>query len=216
MANLTIRARAIALLGPLAAHVPAAPWLKQEIWSYQAAPRLVCVTNASAAVSVDPRQAQVPEEWTALPAFALGGRRQARDRGGSSRGPAPDEANRLTLRREAWLDFGGSGWYARDFLGGTMVQGWRLDVAAPYTLERAEANGDASAWTRRNAAGYAWQRVLELSVSNGVRQRSILLAARASLRYRHYLRAAGNRPEQNLDTPLHFPFDKFVCCARCR
>ena len=135
-ATLNLRARAASSLATIVARVPAAPWPKQEIWSYEATPRLR-VTSASAALSIDPKQAQVPDNWTSFPSFALGeGDKLTIEQ--RSRGLAPDEGNRLTLRREAWLDFEGGSWYARDFVAGRMVQGWRFDVAAPYTLERAD------------------------------------------------------------------------------
>ena len=134
---LTLQARATAPLAAATAQVPAAPWPKQEIWSYEAAPRLR-VTAASSALQLDPRQAEVPPEWQALPAFGMGdGARLVIDE--RSRGLAADEASRLGLQREAWLDFDGSGWYARDRVSGNMTQGWRFDVAAPYTLEQASA-----------------------------------------------------------------------------
>lgn len=137
-ATLTLRARALAPLATVTAHLPPAPWPAQEIWSYAAATHLR-VTAASGAVQVDPRQADVPDEWQNLPAFALtqGARLAIEQR---SRGLAPDAANRLELQREAWLDFTGSGWYARDRVRGTMLHGWRLDVAKPYTLEQALAH----------------------------------------------------------------------------
>ncbi|MGH8090918.1 MAG: hypothetical protein ACREO6_05660, partial [Rudaea sp.] len=135
--TLTLQARALAPLTGVTAHLAPAPWPKQEIWSYAADPHLR-VTAASSAVQVDPRQSEVPGDWQNLPAFALGdGAKLSIEQ--RSRGLAPDATNRLTLQREAWLDFGGGGWYARDNVRGTMVNGWRLDAAAPYTLEQANA-----------------------------------------------------------------------------
>src|SRR6185437_9601439 len=64
--------------------------------------------------------------------------------------PISDEANRLTLQREAWLDFDGTGWFARDHVGGTLAQGWRFDVAAPFALEQAVARN-----SRRSEGGEA-------------------------------------------------------------
>ncbi len=135
--TITLRARAIAPLTHITARLPAAPWPTQETWSYAADPALR-VTTASSALQVDPRQAGVPEEWTSQPAFALGddGVLSIEER---SRGPSAGDGNRLTLQREAWLSFDGNGWFARDHVSGTMVRGWRLDVAAPYLLERADA-----------------------------------------------------------------------------
>jgi hypothetical protein len=135
--TLTLEARALAPLQSLTVHVPAAPWPKQEIWSYEAQPHLR-MTAVSSTVQVDPRQAEVPQDWQTLPAFALadGAKLALEER---SRGLAADEANRLTLRRNLWLDFSGAGWYARDHVRGSMAQGWRFDVAAPFTLEQATA-----------------------------------------------------------------------------
>ncbi|HNR91259.1 MAG TPA: hypothetical protein PKO41_02430, partial [Dokdonella sp.] len=132
--EISLIARAIRPVERLVARVPE-QWASQEVWSYQAMPSLR-VTGVSGAVQVDPRQANVPNDWQALPAFAL-------DDGGTlaievrSRGLDPAEANRLVLVREAWLDFSGAGWFARDRVSGTMQSGWRFDAAAPYALQRA-------------------------------------------------------------------------------
>lgn len=137
--TLTLEARATAPLDAVAARLAAAPWPQQEIWSYAADPRLR-VTAASGVVQVDPSQAQVPGEWRDLPAFALGdGATLTIEQ--RSRGLAPDERNRLMLSREMWLDFDGSGWFARDRVQGEMRQGWRFDAALPFVLERAQASG---------------------------------------------------------------------------
>ncbi len=200
-ATLTLRARALAPLAAAVARVPATPWPKQEIWSYAPESRLR-VTSASAAVAVDPRQAQVPQEWIALPAFALGdGDKLTIEQ--RSRGLAPDEANRLMLTREAWLDFDGGGWYARDFVRGTMVQGWRFDIAAPYTLERAEGPGASGA---REALLVTRGAKAELS---GVEWRTpaVDLAAGARIAGASTLPAAGWQERfDRIDATLHFPY----------
>lgn len=137
--EVTLIARAVVPVERLVARVPE-QWASQEVWSYQAMPSLR-VTGVSGAVQVDPRQADVPGDWQALPAFAL-------DDGGTlaievrSRGLDPAEANRLVLVREAWLDFSGGGWFARDRVSGTMQSGWRFDAAAPYALQRAGSGVD--------------------------------------------------------------------------
>ena len=141
--TLTLVARATALLNEVTLHPPAKPWPEQEIWSYSAAPRLR-ITTATSALQVDPRQAQVPQEWYELPAFALGddGVLKIDER---SRGLAEDDRNRLTLDREMWLAFDGSSWFARDRVRGEMLQGWRFDAAVPFALERADAIGTTMA-----------------------------------------------------------------------
>ena len=201
-ATLTLDARAIAPLAQATAHLPAAPWSKQEIWSYASAPRLRA-TNATASVSVDPQQAQVPTEWQNLPAFALGDgdKITIEER---SRGLSPGEANRLTLRREAWLDFAGGGWYAKDAVAGSMVQGWRLDVAAPFKLERADAaaasgrTDEALLVTRgagENLSGVEW-RTPNVNLAGSVRIDAV-----------SNLPAAGwQQTFDRIDTTLHFPY----------
>ena len=201
-ATLTVNARALAPLAAVAARLPAAPWPKQEIWSYEPAPRLR-VTNAVGAVSVDPQQAQVPEEWKSLSAFALGdGEKLTIEE--RSRGLAPNEANRLALRREAWLDFDGGGWYARDTVTGSMVQGWRLDVAAPFLLERAQANarpgaGDEALLVTRGAnagwSGVEW-RTPNVNLGGSVRIDAV-----------SDLPASGwQQSFDSIDTTLHLPY----------
>ncbi|MEO6689438.1 MAG: hypothetical protein ABIS07_05960, partial [Dokdonella sp.] len=139
--TLTLDARAIAPLTTVTAHLPAAPWPAQEIWSYASNPRLR-ISTATAAVQVDPKDAGSPAAWSSLPAFALvdAATLTIDER---SRGAATDERNRLTLAREMWLDFDGAGWFARDRVRGTLLRDWRLDAALPFTLERADALGES-------------------------------------------------------------------------
>ena len=175
--TINLEARMTAPLAKVVARVPAAPWPQQEIWSYEAAPALR-VTSASSALQVDPRQAAVPDDWNALPAFALGDGAvlTIEER---TRGLAPDEKNRLTLDREMWLDFSGDGWFARDRVGGEMLRGWRFDVAPPLTLERADAlnsnfaarNGESLLVTRGaepGSSGVEW-RTPAVDLGAGVR-----------------------------------------------
>ena len=113
------------------------PERSQEVWSYETAPtlRTTAVSPNEKMLNVNPQQAGVPPEWLSLPAFVVspGAHFQVEER---SRGQ--DEGQRLTLKRDMWLDFSGKGFFARDRIEGTMRQGWRFDVASPYKLERAD------------------------------------------------------------------------------
>jgi hypothetical protein len=202
--TLMLEARATAPLAAATAHFPAAPWPKQEIWSYEAAPRLR-VTAASGAVQVDPRQAEVPTDWQMLPAFALGdgATLTIEER---SRGLAPDEASRLSLQREAWFDFDGGGWFARDRLTGRIAQGWRFDTAAPFALEQATAQnsrrgggqGEPLLITRGakpDSTGVEW-RTPNVDLAAGVR---ILAAATMPV-------SGWEQTFDNVQATLHFPF----------
>lgn len=126
---------------PLVAVEPVfAPDRPQEVWSYEAQPalRATAVLPDGNMLAADPRQAGVPSDWLSLPAFAVnrGARFQIEER---SRGQNEREGQRLALRRMMWLDFSGDGFFARDRIEGSMRQGWRFDVASPYTLERANS-----------------------------------------------------------------------------
>jgi len=202
--TLTLEARAIAPLAAATAHLPAAPWPTQEIWSYEAAPHLR-VTAASGVVQVDPRQAEVPADWQALPAFALGdgAKLTIEER---SRGLAPDEASRLSLQREAWFDFDGGGWFARDRLTGRIAQGWRFDTAAPFALEQATARnsrrgggqGEALLITRGEkpgSTGVEW-RTPNVDLAAGVR-----ISAAAAMPV-----SGWEQTFDNVRATLHFPF----------
>ena len=179
--NLNLRARALAPLVSVTAPTVAEPWPAQEIWSYNAAPGLR-VTNPVSATAIDPGQAGVPNEWRMLPAFALGAgiALKIEER---SRGLAPDEANRMQLTREAWLDFSGDGISTKDQLNGTLVRDWRLDVAAPYALRRAETrlrgNTEGLLITRGPSAeksGVEWSRAqVDLSAATRIEHYSMSL-----------------------------------------
>lgn len=145
--QLQLSARAVDPLTKLIAAPAPEPWPEQEIWSYAATPALR-VTNASSELSIDPAQAGVPQAWRALPAFAMG-KEAVLTVEERSRGLASTDANRLHLQREAWLDFSGAEWFAKDRISGRMVRDWRLEVMSPFALTRAEADGEGLLITAR-------------------------------------------------------------------
>lgn len=71
-------------------------------------------------------------------------------RGGTKSG-LEDAGNALLLHRDLWLDFDGGGFVFADSLSGTMRHGWRLDMAAPYSLMHARERGNTLLVTRRDA-----------------------------------------------------------------
>jgi hypothetical protein len=108
------------------------PWPAEEIWSFQSVDRLR-VAAIEGAESIDPGQANVPDEWREFPGY-----RVTRDTElkvvERSRGLSASDDNQLTLARELWLDFSHDGFTAVDSIGGRMRQGWRLDMVEPYRL----------------------------------------------------------------------------------
>lgn len=129
--DLTLHARALAPSQQLSFAFPQEQWPDQEIWSF-AANHPLRVVDVSGAAPIDPAQGDVPMNWRALPAFAMSSKDELtlteRSRG------LGDDANRLSLQRQLWLDFDGSGYTVQDQLSGRMRQGFRLDLAAPYEL----------------------------------------------------------------------------------
>ena len=168
--HIHILARALKPLASTSIGTIAKPWPAQEIWSYAGTPEQR-VTSASGPPQVDPKQAQVPNEWRNLPAFALspGVALNIQIR---SRGLGSNESNRLSLNREAWLDFSGAGWTVRDGITGNMHQGWRLDAKAPYRLEDArDLTADQALLITQgddNATGVEWRTPI-VNMSAGLR-----------------------------------------------
>lgn len=114
-----------------------APWPAQEIWSFAGVDRLR-VAAAEGAPAVDPAVANVPEDWRALPAYAVsaGGSLTLVER---TRGLATETGNDLRLERRVWLDFSGDGYTVVDSIDGAMRRAWRLDLATPYVLASARS-----------------------------------------------------------------------------
>ncbi len=129
--TLTLSARAPDVLNAIALSQPEDNLPTTEIWSYRSNDRLR-VTAAGGLPPVDPQQVDVPDGWSGLPAFRIqaGEVFEITER---SRGIVAAD-NELTLRREMWLNFDGSGFVMNDAIGGTMRSEWRLDMAPPYAL----------------------------------------------------------------------------------
>lgn len=142
---ITLKARATAPVSQLVARLPDG-WAAQEIWSYQPMPTLR-ITHVTGALQIDPRQADVPADWQPFAAFVLNDA-DVLEIEQRSRGLAAGSGNRLSLEREAWLNFSGDGWFAKDAIRGRMATGWRFDLARPWQLQRAQ---DGNAADPRNA-----------------------------------------------------------------
>lgn len=138
--TLTLDARARQLQPALAFEFPTSDWPDQEVWSFAADHRLR-VVDVSGNAPIDPAQGDVPADWREYPAFAMASG-EALTLSERSRGLG-DDANRLSLNRELWLDFDGGGYTIQDHISGRMRQGFRLDLATPYTLLSASERGES-------------------------------------------------------------------------
>lgn len=132
----TLDARASAPLARVAITLPPAPWPRQEIWSYADDPDLR--GSHAEGQATDAAQAGVPEDWRQLPAFVMDGQATLTVQPGE-RGAGRQD--RLRLSRRLWLDFDGKGLAVDDRLQGE-VHRQRLEVGAPWQLQRAGQDGD--------------------------------------------------------------------------
>ncbi|MEO8315858.1 MAG: hypothetical protein ABI645_13825 [Pseudomonadota bacterium] len=136
--KLTLEARAASVATSITRPVSAAPWPEEEVWSFQGNDRLR-VAAAEGAESIDPAQAEVPDDWKALPAYRMAARGQLNivER---SRALANVDDNQLQLHRDLWLDFDHQGYTVKDQLTGRLNRDRRLDVSKPYLLGSANTN----------------------------------------------------------------------------
>ena len=137
------------LPGPVEAlALPAAdgPWDDREEWVFDARPSLRLVT-IEGAPSLDPQQTELPEDWRALPAYAMepGGSLRFLTKRRGDADPAPD---RLALTRTFWLDFDGGGYTVTDRITGAIVRSDRLGMTAGTELGRVAVNGQDQFITR--------------------------------------------------------------------
>ncbi len=126
----------------------AAPgWPVEELWAFEAQNnlRLVSVEGVTA---VDPRQTTLPGEWQHLPTYRLTPGETMRfiekRRGDST--PAPDQ---VSLSRNLWLDFDGSGFTVQDRLSGQVRRSSRIEMLAPALLGRVSVDGEDQVISRR-------------------------------------------------------------------
>ena len=137
--EITVRARALQPLSTV--EIPAAParWAGEEVWSYQAQPGFR-PTTVRGGLSVDPGQAEVPGAWRGFPAVVVTPGQTLRVEE-HDRGLGRSDATRLELVRRLWVDMEGSGVSFHDRISGRMERGFRLDLAEPLLLQRAQERG---------------------------------------------------------------------------
>src|SRR5262249_12602598 len=122
-------------LKQVALKLPAEPWPRQEIWSYQDETALR--STRVEGQPTDAAQAGVPDDWRELPAFALDDSQGLAIEQGT-RGSEGGQGDQVQVQREIWLDFDGRGLNVSDHLSGTLRRSQRLDVGAPWQLQRAD------------------------------------------------------------------------------
>lgn len=192
--TLNFQARALAPVERLSFEFPQADWPTQEIWSF-AANHALRVVDVGGDSPIDPAQADVPGGWRDYPAFAIASG-DALTLTQRSRGLG-DDANRLSLQRELWLDFDGAGYTVQDHLHGRMRQGFRLDLAAPLELASASERGEPLLVTAGAGAG---MRGVEVRIP------AVQVEATSRLAWTTSLPASGwSERLDGLSTTLHLP-----------
>lgn len=192
--TVTLTARSVAPLSKVALKLPATPWPRQEIWSYADDTDLRSTRVEGNAT--DAAQAGVPSDWSDLPAYALDDSAGLAIEQGT-RGDEGGQGDQLHLQRELWLDFDGGGLSIADQLTGELHHHQRLDVAAPWQLQRAAQDNEPLLITKDEHGG------------SGVELREQQLNLNAGLRLASYggaIPSAGwQLPLEGIDATLHLP-----------
>ncbi len=122
------------------------PWPDAEVWVFAAQNQLRLV-EVEGAISIDPRQTQMPDFWRQYPAYRM--------MPGESlsfkiirRGDPEPEPDALTLNRNLWLDQSGKGFTINDTINGRMTQGWRLEATETLDLGRVILDNEPQFITR--------------------------------------------------------------------
>ncbi|MEO8809711.1 MAG: hypothetical protein ABI386_05655 [Rhodanobacter sp.] len=192
--TLTLSARSVAPLARISVSLPPPPWPKQEVWSY--ADDNALRSTRVEGNAIDAAQAGVPGDWAGLPTYVLDNRSGLSVEPGN-RGNEGGQGDALHLRREMWLDFNGGGFSVADQLSGELRHHQRLDVTAPWQLQRASESGDPLLVTR-NAKG-----------REGVELRDRRIDVSAGLRLPAHLGAVPSSgwqlPLDGIDATVHLP-----------
>lgn len=150
--NLTLVARHI---GPAANLLLDSPddgfWPKEEIWAFNSHPELR-VVEIEGVPAIDPLQTSLPPQWQNHPAYrVLDGESMAfKEIKRGDPQPAPDQ---LSLSRNIWLRFDGSGYTLQDAITGTKTTNWRLEMNSPVRLGRVEVDGQVQFITKDEKTG---------------------------------------------------------------
>lgn len=192
--TVTLLARHTDALRMISLKLPGAPWPRQEIWSYADDSDLRGTRVDGRAA--DAAQAGVPDEWRQLPAFTLDDSAGLAIEQGT-RGDEGGQGAQLHLQRELWLDFDGGGISIEDRLSGDLRHHQRLDVAAPWQLQRA-SQGSEPLLISKSAEG-----------RSGVEVRQQTIDLSAGLRLPGHSGAVPSAgwqlPLEGIDATLHLP-----------
>ncbi len=143
--QITLAARHMA---PLTALTLPKEFAAEEIWAFDARNELRLVT-VEGVPAVDPQQTTLPPDWKRFPAYRLQPGESMKFNE-SKRGDPEPQPDKLSLKRNLWLDFDGGGYTIQDNITGNITRAWRLELAQPQQLGRA-AIDDVDQYITRTA-----------------------------------------------------------------
>lgn len=111
-------------------------WPKDEVWAFQSNEKLRFGKLSGASV-IDSGQVDMPKDWYHYPAYLLT-ENDSLSYDIQHRGKPVHLENQLSLDRTLWVSFDNTVFSFKDKITGSMVDKWRLSMAAPFTLEAAE------------------------------------------------------------------------------
>ena len=149
--SFTLTLRHLGQLGNLAFIQPKDGfWPNREIWLFSGHPN-IRIVEIKGGTPIDPMRTSTPKQWQNFPAYQmLGGEAlqfQQIKRGDPQ--PAPDQ---LSLERDLWLRFDGSGYTIQDSITGKKNNNWRLEMTPSIELGRVAIDGKEQLITRREGS----------------------------------------------------------------
>jgi hypothetical protein len=189
-----LSARGVDTLQKIALSPAPDPWPHQEIWSYSDDPGLRSTHAVGRAT--DASQADVPSDWTNLPAYTLDAANGLTVEQGA-RGNEGSAADQLQLKRQMWVDFSGAGLSVSDHLSGTLQHAQRIDVDTRWQLQRAAQNEDPLLVTQTDGRSGVELRGTNLDLDAGLR---------VADRHGALPSTGWHVPLESIDATLHLPY----------
>lgn len=172
-------------------------WPKSEVWAFQAQNHLR-VVKLSGATRIDPRQTKIPTGWKNLATFRMQ-KNTALVINEMRRGDQQPQADKLSLKRQMWLDFDGKGYTIKDDMSGTVTKSWRLETAPEIELGRVVIDNIPQFITQLNAD----------DKNKGIEVRRGDLNLSADSRYngnvREFSATGWNHEFKKVNTTVHLP-----------
>jgi len=138
---ITLTARSPNELSKITLPRSAQPWPLNEIWVFDARHHIRDV-KIQDVQSIDPKQTNLPSNWASLPAYEMKPSDIMVFK--TTRRGDPDPApNQLSLSRNMWLDFKGTGYTIKDTITGRMTRDWRIETQPDLKLGRVTIDNQA-------------------------------------------------------------------------